>query len=61
MQNLKEPQEVLIIWIGQVHKKMLTAADEVIKKHAKVHGQQMSVTNFDHKNYYTFCSKKKQW
>jgi hypothetical protein len=36
-----------------------TEIDEVIKEQAKVDlfGQQMSVTNFVHKNWYAFCSK----
>jgi hypothetical protein len=37
-----------------------TATYEVIKEHMKVTGQHMSVTNFTHKNWYVFCSKKNE-
>jgi hypothetical protein len=34
-----------------------TETDEVIKEQAKVIGQQKSMANFLHKNWYVFCSK----
>jgi hypothetical protein len=44
--------------IGQVNAKNGAVADKIIKEEVKVTGQQMSVTNFVHKNWYLFCSKK---
>jgi hypothetical protein len=32
-----------------------TATDDVIEEQAKVLGQQMSVTNYLHKNWYAVC------
>jgi hypothetical protein len=32
--------------------------DEVIMEQAKILGGQMSVTNFVHKNWYVFCTRK---
>lgn len=47
---------MLIIWLGQVNVKNITATYVVINK-AKVLGEQMGVTNFVHKNVYVFCTK----
>jgi hypothetical protein len=55
--KVEDLEDVLIIWIGQVNVKNGTAADEVIKEQAKVTGQQMSVTNSVHQNWYVFCYK----
>jgi hypothetical protein len=48
--ELEDLEETLVIWTGQVSAKNVTATYEVIKAQAKVCGQQMSVTNFVHKN-----------
>jgi hypothetical protein len=45
-----------VIWKGQVNVKNGTATDEVIKEQSQVIGQQMSVTNFIHKNLF-FATK----
>jgi hypothetical protein len=55
--KLEDIVDALVIWIGQVNVKNVTATDEVIKEEAKVIGQQMCVTQFVHKNWYVFCSK----
>jgi hypothetical protein len=54
----EDPEDALIIWIGQVNTKNGTGPDKVIKEQAKLRGQQMSVTNFVHKCWYVFCSRK---
>jgi hypothetical protein len=41
-----------------VNSKKGTAADEVVKKQAKVTGQQMGVTNFVYKNWDVLSYKK---
>jgi hypothetical protein len=50
-------EDVLVIWIGQDNAKNETANDEVIEEQVKVLGQQISVTNVIHKNWYVFFSK----
>jgi hypothetical protein len=55
--ELEDLEDVLVIWIGQMHTNSETATDEVIKEHGKGLGEQMSVTNFVQKNLYVFCSK----
>jgi hypothetical protein len=37
--KLADPEDVLVIWIGQVNSKNGAATDEVIKEQAKVLGQ----------------------
>jgi hypothetical protein len=50
-------EEMLLTWVGQVNVQNGTAADEVTKEQVKVLGQQMSVANFEHKNWCVFALK----
>jgi hypothetical protein len=54
---LESLEYVLVIWVGQVNATVGTAADEGIKERVKVRGQQISVTNYVHKNWYAFCAE----
>lgn len=54
-------EDVLVIWIGQVHLKNKTATHDFIKEQAEVHGQQIRVTNFVYKKRYVFCSKESDY
>jgi hypothetical protein len=46
VQNFEDPEDALVIWIGQVNVRNGTAADEVIKKQVKVIGQKLGMRNF---------------
>jgi hypothetical protein len=56
--KLEDFEDVLVTWIWQVNSKNGTAADEVIKEQVKALGQQMSVTDFVHRSWHVFCSRK---
>jgi hypothetical protein len=53
--RLEDFKDASVNWIWQVKVRNGTANDEVIKEQVKVLGQQISVKNFVHKNYYIFC------
>jgi hypothetical protein len=48
-EKLEDPEDALVIWVGQMNVKNKTATVEVINEQAKVSDQQMSVTNFAQK------------
>jgi hypothetical protein len=52
-------KDVLVMCIGQMNAKNGTATDEIIEKRAKVHGQQMGITDSTQKNGMYFALKNK--
>jgi hypothetical protein len=56
--KLEDLEDALVIFIEQVNVLSGAVTNDLIKEHVEILVQQMSVTNFVHRNWYLFCSKK---
>jgi hypothetical protein len=55
--KLEYLEDTLVIWVGQLNGKNGAATGRLVKEQMKVLGQQMSVTNSVHKNYYVYSKQ----